>query len=499
MADIESERDPETLREMARLLMRENERLHERLAALVTELARLKGQSEPEQLALELGQLREQVNRLQARLYGASSERRAKEPAAAETPARRGHGPTPQPRLRVETEHILLPPEERTCAACNGELQPIKGVTEDSEAVTVIEREFVLKRYLRQKYRCTCGTGVTTAEAALKPTPGGRYTLEFCVHVAIEKYLMHQPLDRQRRGMERLGLEITTQTLWDQLEALARLWQPVYELLRHYIIGDDVIGVDETWWRLMDGSSSKQWWVWGLTCPSAVFYRIAPSRAARLAASLIDGFGGTIVCDGYKAYETLVKERGDLRLALCWSHARRKFVEAEPHYPACKDAVELIGELFAIDRDTADPALLAGDSKLAAAEARARARSERAPPILDELRAWALAQRGLPKSGLRKATDYLLRHWESLTTFLDDPFVPLHNNRTERALRGVVLGRKNHYGSRSQRGTEVAALFYSVLETAVLNGLEPAQYMISASRALLAGASPQSVLPVVSC
>src|SRR5690606_20627006 len=134
-----------------------------------------------------------------------------------------------------------------------------------------------------------------------------------------------------------------------------------------------------------------------------------------------------------------------------------KFVEAEPHYPACKDAVELIGELFAIDRDTADPALLAGDSKLAAAEARARARSERAPPILDELRAWALAQRGLPKSGLRKATDYLLRHWESLTTFLDDPFVPLHNNRTERALRGVVLGRKDHYGSGAQSAAPGAA------------------------------------------
>jgi transposase len=500
VADIESERDPETLREMARLLVRENDRLHERLAALITENARLKGQSEPEQLALELGQLREQVNRLQAQLYGASSEKRAKEFVEAKAPApQRGHGPTPQTSLRVETEIITLPPEERACPNCDGTLQPIKGLSEDSEQVSVIERQFVLKRFMRQKYRCKCQIGVTTAEAPPKPIVGGRYTLEFAVHVAIEKYLMHQPLDRQRRGMQRLGLEITTQTLWDQIEALAGLWKPVYELLRHYIVGDDVIGVDETWWRLMDGSSSKkQWWVWSLTCPSAVFYRIAPSRAAKLAASLIDGFGGTIVCDGYKAYETLVKDRSDLRLALCWSHARRKFVEAEPHYPVCKHAIELIGKLFEIDRDTADPALLVGDAKLAATEARKRARSERAPPILDELRDWALAQRGLPKSGLRKATDYLLGHWKSLTTFLDDPFVPLHNNRTERALRGVVLGRKNHYGSRSQRGTEVAALFYSILETAVMNDLEPSQYMISASRALLKGAAPQTVLPLAS-
>jgi transposase len=497
--DIESERDPEILRQMAQLLVRENERLHERLATLTIENARLKGQSEPEQLALELGHLREQVNRLQAQLYGASSERRAKESADADAPApRRGHGPTPQTRLRMEPELITLATEDRTCSTCQGELQPIKGVTEDSEAVTVIERQFVLKKLMRQKYRCACNIGVTTAEAPPKVIVGGRYTLEFAVHVAIEKYLMHMPLDRQRRGMERLGLEITTQTLWDQIEALARLWQPVYELLRHYIVGDDVIGVDETWWRLMDGSSSKQWWAWSLTCPSAVFYRIAPSRAAKLASALIDGFGGTIVCDGYKAYETLAKERSDVRLALCWSHARRKFVEAEPNYPVCKDAIELIGKLFEIDRDTADPALLVGDAKLAATDARTLARSERAPPILEDLRTWALAQRGLPKSGLRKATDYLLGHWKSLTTFLDDPFVPLHNNRTERALRGLVLGRKNHYGSRSQRGTEVAALFYSILETAVMNGLEPSQYMNSASRALLTGALPQTVLPVAS-
>ena len=80
---------------------------------------------------------------------------------------------------------------------------------------------------------------------------------------------------------------------------------------------------------------------------------------------------------------------------------------------------------------------------------------------MDAIQTWALAQQALPESSLGKAIGYLLGLWRGLTRFLDDPRLPLDNNRTERGLRGVVLGRKNHYGSRSRRGLEVAALFYS--------------------------------------
>ena len=78
--------------------------------------------------------------------------------------------------------------------------------------------------------------------------------------------------------------------------------------------------------------------------------------------------------------------------------------------------------------------------------------------------------------------------WDGLLVFLDDPNVELDNNRTERALRGVVIGRKNHYGSRSQRGTEVAALFYSLIESAKLAGIGPHTYLRAAVNAALRGA-----------
>ncbi len=79
----------------------------------------------------------------------------------------------------------------------------------------------------------------------------------------------------------------------------------------------------------------------------------------------------------------------------------------------------------------------------------------------------------------------MLRRWDGLTVFLSDPQIPLDSNHTERALRGVVVGRKNHYGSKSGRGTKVAAILYSLIESAKLAGVEPREYLLYATREAL--------------
>lgn len=419
-------------------------------------------------------------------LFGDSSERRG---SGSKRPKPPEMGPEAKEQLALEIVSVALPEDDNCCDCCGKPLVPIHGVTEDSERVDVVERKFVLQKIQRQKYRCECRSPIVTAPAPAQLVVGGRYTPEFALHVAVEKYLVHMPLDRQRRSMRRLGLEISTSALWDQINALAALHEASYDRLQEYILGADVVGVDETWWRLLDKKPNKRWWVWSLTIPNAIWYGIAPSRSANTASELIGDFEGTLVCDAYKAYETVAKKNGNITLALCWSHARRKLVEAEPHYPQCAEAIDLIAGLFAIDRENRDPTLLDGDEKLEATRARQNARqnarSERAPPILQKLREWCLNQRGLPKSGLRKAIDYTLGLWKGLMTFLSDPFVPLTNNQTERAMRSVVLGRKNHLGSKSQRGTEVAAVLYSLVETAYLNGLDPYKYLVEATYTML--------------
>ena len=110
-------------------------------------------------------------------------------------------------------------------------------------------------------------------------------------------------------------------------------------------------------------------------------------------------------------------------------------------------------------------------------------RCERSQPLTDALLAWAKQQRGLPGSKLRHAIEYMTSNWPILTHFLDEPRAPLCNNAGERALRGPVVGRKNHHGSKSQRGTEVAALFYSLIESAKCVGVDPVRYLRAAAEA----------------
>jgi transposase len=186
---------------------------------------------------------------------------------------------------------------------------------------------------------------------------------------------------------------------------------------------------------------------------------------------VLGDYAGTILCDGYSAYESLKKRSGRFELAHCWAHVRRKFVEAEPFAPEpCKQVLDLIGELYAVERGCE------GD------EDRAHARAEVSRGIIKRIHAWALAQRALPQSPLGKAIRYMGDLWPGLVRFIDEPRLALDNNATERALRGVVLGRKNHYGSRSERGTEVAALFYSLIESAKLAGVEPDAYLRNVAR-----------------
>jgi transposase len=488
-------RDVDTMRQVAVLLERENDRLHAKLTALTRELSQLRGE-DASAAQRQLEALKEILAQRERTLFGASSEKRPQPATAAPTPAatpQRGHGPKAQPALpSIDMVHELAP-SDRTCTACGGVLREMTGQTEDSEEITVVERQVVMLHHLRKKYRCTCNGCVETAPGPLRLTThpdrrGRRYSADFAVEVAIGKYLDHLPLERQVRIMRREGLAIDSQTLWDQLEAAATILAPTYEALRQHVQTAPVIGADETWWRVFVGPAGKRWWAWSLTSETAVTYTILESRSQEAARQVLNGYRGIVIADGYGAYEALARAGSRFTLAHCWAHVRRKFVEAEPHYPGpCTEVLDLIGQLYAVEREC--PQRVGAADEAAHAELRQRhahLRAERSAPLVAAIRTWAQGQRALPESSLGKAIAYMLGLWPGLTRFLEDPRIPLDNNATERALRGMVIGRKNHYGSRSKRGTEVAALFYSLIESAKLCGVEPKAYLLRALRAALA-------------
>jgi transposase len=492
MMKLEQIRDSETLRQVAILLENSVAKLQKENTKLRCEIARLRGQAVDPQM--ELGLLKEQLAAMQSKLFAASSEKRPSEnteetTAVPKTP-KTGHGPKPQPNLPVEVVTHTVAEEEKTCTFCGGHLEEWEGQAEESEEITVVGIEYKVLKHRRQKYRCSCETQVVTAPGPVKLIPGGRYSIDFAVHVAENKYLDHLPLERQVRAMARAGLDTDSQTLWDQIDALARHLEPSYRALCTEVRKAGVVYADETRWQLATRQGTARWWTWCLASDETATYTIVSSRSAKAARQVLEGFEGVVMTDGYGAYQSLEKSSragpgNPIVLAHCWAHVRRKYLEAENMSPdLSKKALDLIGKLYAVERRvpkitrTMSPA--EREERLAL---RRKLRHEQSRPVIFELRDWALEHRGsvLPRSAIGKAIGYMLNLWEGLTVFLDDPRVPLDNNAAERALRGVVVGRKNHYGSRSKRGTEVAAIFYTLLESAKLAGVNPREYLREAA------------------
>jgi transposase len=495
MPKLENIQDRETLQQAALLLEKTVIRHSKEIARLRAENARLRGQDVDPQMEIEL--LREQLAAMQHKVFGSSSEKRPHtedNSSGEKEKPRRGHGPRSQPDLPIEVVPHTLAEEDRTCSICGQVMVEMGDQAEESEEITVVGVEYKILKHRRQKYRCRCNEQVLTAPGPVKLIEGGRYSIDFAVAVAEGKYLDHLPLERQVRAMERAGLLVDSQTLWDQIQALARHLQPTYEALCSKVLDSDVVYADETFWRNHEGGNTNKWWTWCVASDEIAAYRILRNRSQRAAEEVLGGFEGVVLTDGYGAYQALQRDGPDLKLAHCWAHVRRKFLEAEDAYPRLSEhAVKQIGELFKIEREIPKPARGAtDDERVAALELRRRLRGKRSKPIVDELLKWALENRSavLPKSKMGKAIAYMLKLWEGLTRFLDDPRIPVDNNAAERALRGVVVGRKNHYGSRSKRGTEVAALFYTIFETAKLSQVDPRAYVTQAAhRAIqLAGA-----------
>lgn len=484
---FDNETNIATLRQAVRLLEQENRKLIQLNLELKKALAEAKGEK-AQQLELQIAALQQTLATRNRALFGDSSERRTvdelsatPEPTAKEPKV--GHGPRQQDLPIIECVHEL-DVADRVCTSCGGALQEWKEQFEESTEIDMFERRFVQLRHKRKKYRCSCGGCVETAPSPLKLMPGGRYSIDIAISTAVAKYGDHMPLERLARALGRQGLRIDSQTLWDQINALARVVSPVHDALQAQVLAQSCIGADETHWKVMGlqnaNGKTKRWQVWAISSPDAVCYRIKAGRGLEHASDVMGDYRGIVLCDGYAVYESLRKQQRGILLAHCWAHVRRKFIEVQELHPnSCGEVLDLIARLFAIEQRARD----AGSD----ANTLLQVRHSESKPVVDAIHRWALAQRALPLSPLGKAIAYMGSLWSGLTVFLDRADVPVDNNATERALRGIVVGRKNHYGSRSQRGTEVAALFYTIIETCKLVGADPYDYLRAAAHAALKG------------
>lgn len=480
--DLDHISDVEVLRTLLKAQIKESERLK---AELKTAYEQLRGKDEgkAQQLALRLAEVeRQHAQALQA-LFGPSSERRPNDDKALprKREPKKGHGPKAQPQLALQDVYHRVEHMPVDCGLCGSALVEWKDQYEESEEIDFVAPQLVLKRHLRQKYRCTCGACVQTSPGPRKLFPKARYSINFALHVAVQKYVYHMPLARQVKSFGHSGLSVTTATLWDYLCAVHGLLEPAMERLEEHVLSHSVMGMDETHWKLLASEAagkSKTWWVWVRRVDNAVHYTLDPSRSNAVAIRLLKDFAGTVIVDGYRPYEVAQMANPNIQLAHCWSHARREVLpfEADPRGARVIRVVQRMYRLEAVatERQLSPPQLLEW-------------RRRKTKPLLEALFRW-LATLAIPSTfGLSKALKYILSRRQGLMRFVGNPLLSPDNNATERVVRGVVVGRKNHYGSRSEHGTKVAALMYSLLDSAELAGLDPASYLEAAVQAALDG------------
>ena len=238
------------------------------------------------------------------------------------------------------------------------------------------------------------------------------------------------------------------------------------------LLAEPVIGLDQTSWPRLDGKGDKPWQMWCLTAPGVVVHRIRDDKSKDTFKALMVGYKGVVVCDALKTHEAGARGNDAIALAGCWAHVYRKFEEAAPDHPEAHLALKWIGQLYEIDERA--------DGNIAK---KAELRGSESTEVIATMKTWLWNQALLKTLSIGNAAAYVVANWDRLTRFLGDARIPLDNNATERGIRGPVVGRKNHYGSKSRRGTEIASTFYTLLETAKLVGLDPAQYLHEAALA----------------
>ncbi len=455
-----------------------------------------------------IGQLVAEIKRLRREQYGRSSERldtaieqlalalgevqNAPPPAAVSepmppaqdcthhhsnvTPLRRKARALP-PELPRKT--VMHNPASRTCPDCGAAMRKLG---EDvSEMLNWIPGYFEVIRHVRPKLSCGHCSRVIQEAAPSRPIERGMAAPGLLAQVVVSKYADHTPLYRQTAIYRRAGLELNRATLADWVGEAARLVSPLSDALGRYVLSARKVHADDTPLPVLDPGRGKtrtaRLWTYvrddrpaGSVDPPAVWYRYSPDRKGIHPQTHLAGFTGILQADGYAGYAPLY-EGGRIVEAACWAHARRKFYDiyATDRSPLAAEAIRRIGLLYAIEREIR--------SQLP--EVRRAVRQERAEPILNELHTWlsATLQQVSSKSTLAGAIQYSLMRWEALTRYCEDGQIEIDNNPAERSIRALVLGRKNYLFAGSDAGGEHAANLYSLINTALLNGIEPYAYL----------------------
>jgi transposase len=384
-----------------------------------------------------------------------------------------GRKPLPA-NLPREQQTYDLEENEKTCR-CGCELTHIKD--EKSEQLEIIPPKIYVIEHVRKKYACRkCEETIKTALMPKQPIPRSIAGPGLLSHVIVSKFQDHLPLFRQEKILRRIGVDIPRSTLCLWIIRSHELLQPMMNLIKRTILCHEIAYSDETTVQVLKepnkGVKSKKYmWLFAGGSPEkfSYYYHYHPKRSLDVLLAFFDGYKGYIHCDGYGGYDALADRSSDITLSGCMYHVRRKFVEIVKISNAKEGVAHtVVGYITKLAR-------IEEEIKTLSANDRKAIRHEKEKPILDTMHRYLseMQPKTYPKSALGAAISYALNQWPKLLIYLQDGRLENNNNRSERAIKPFVIGRKGWLFADSVTGAQAAATLFSLVETCKHHNVDP--------------------------
>jgi transposase len=426
-------------------------------------------------LEQKLEALTQRMAQLEKHVVGPQSEKRRSgkmpppaPPATTSKTARQERAAIRTANLDTVVEPIAVPVEARRCASCGKDASKPVGPGKASVVYEYVSPHFRKRIYQRETLACGCGRHLVTAPAPDRVGDKTQYAPSFIAHVVVTKCADNRAQYNLAKEYERAGVPISRSTLNTLFHRAGSVLAPLVQRLFARIAATDLVLADETSMRMQ--GADKRAFIWTFVTDKLIGYRFSPDRSGETPRAVLGTSEGTLICDAYTGYNRLLstgmRQRGG-----CLAHARRKIFDARA-FPDATDALDVIGEIYVVERE-------AKERELAGTSAHAAMRRARSRPLFARLLRWARRiRRGHgPRELLGRAARYILKNWRELGLFLRDARIPPDNNRSEAALRRVALGRKVFLFVGNVEAGENLAGLYSLVASCELHAINPIVYL----------------------
>ena len=389
-----------------------------------------------------------------------------------------GHGRNKIPEGMVRLPEILVYPDE-----CIGHMDEYR------EAFPGETTEFIVPvsaKYMVQGYRCPVMVRKDDIYQKFHIAPVHEELIwksyasnRLLSQIEVRKYMDHMPFNRQISQMKRDGLVLAPATINDWHVAVCDTLVPLYRLQEYYVMQGLHMAADGSPMPVVDNEKHKtvkQYIIEyrNIDTGIPIFLTTVGTGCGRgkevIQAQLANWSGLALICDAYPGYDWL-KKIGRV-LCRCSAHARRDHERALKENPkAAMPGMLLFQEIYGVEE------IIRHEN--ATGSRITELRNELARPLWETFHLWCLNEilNHDQNSQMYKALNYVIRHYEELTAYLDIPEMPLDNNATEREIRAMVMGKKAYLFCQTDEACERAAMMYSFFGACKVKGKNPERWL----------------------